>query len=189
MRMHPGMTIVVPVDYEQTRAALHATWDLDGPVYYRIGKDSTTLIPGLSGRFAIGSVQTVRDGADVLILALGTTAIEATNAARVLAERGIDSAVGIVSCVNPPPDAELAPLLARFPLAITVEAHYIVGGIGSLVAEIIAEHGLACRLVRCGITHTPDGITGSRDYLHHVNGLSCEALVAVAVRELGRDAR
>jgi len=54
---------------------------------------------------------------------------------------------------------------------------------------VIAEHGLACRLVRRGITRIPDGVTGSRDYLHQVNGLSCEALVADAVRELGRDAR
>ncbi|MHB8646651.1 MAG: transketolase family protein [Thermomicrobiales bacterium] len=186
MRLHPGMTIVVPVDYEQTRAALHATWDLAGPVYYRIGKDSKTVIPGLSGRFAVGAVQSVRDGADLLILALGTAAIEATDAARVLAEQGIDCAVGIVSCVNPPPSADLAHLLGRFPLALTVEAHSTVGGIGSLVAEVIAEQGLACRLVRCGITRMPDGITGSRDYLHHVHGLSCDALVAVAVRELGR---
>ena len=81
---------------------------------------------------------------------------------------------------------ELAELLARHPVALTVEAHYRVGGVGSLVAEVIAERGLRCRLVRCGVGALPNGITGSQRYLHHLYGLSAEKLVETAMETLAK---
>ena len=63
---------------------------------------------------------------------------------------------------------------------MTVEAHYVAGGLGSCVAEVIAEHGLSCRLVRCGVREPPEARTGKHDYLNHRHGLSREALVETA---------
>jgi transketolase len=71
--------------------------------------------------------------------------------------------------------------LARVPLVVTVEAHYCSGGIGSLVAEVIAEAGLPCRLVRCGVGSDPGPVTGSEAWLHRQHGLTAEQL-AGAVR-------
>ncbi len=78
-------------------------------------------------------------------------------------------------------------LLARFPICITVEAHSIIGGIGSLVSETIAEAGLACRVVRCGVRALHNGATGSQEYLNHVNGLSASAILQTALQVLQRD--
>jgi transketolase len=75
-------------------------------------------------------------------------------------------------------------MLTRHPLALTVEAHYRVGGVGSLVAEVIAERGLSCRLVRCGVNSLPNGVTGSQRYLHQLYGLSAEKLVETAMAAL-----
>jgi transketolase len=93
-------------------------------------------------------------------------------AARLLLERGIASTVALVSTLRPEPGEDLRSLLARFPLAATVEAHYIHGGLGSLVGELIAENGLACRLLRCGVASMPTGASGSEAYMNQRHGLS-----------------
>ena len=77
---------------------------------------------------------------------------------------------------------DLAKVLAHFRLAITVESHYLVGGLGSLVSEVVAERGLHCRLVRCGVRTTPKGISGSQSYLRQAHDLSSERLVEIALQ-------
>src|SRR5689334_9912455 len=69
MRIQPGLTVIAPADYRQTRTALLATWDLPGPVYYRLGKDDRTVVPGLEGQFELGRAQVIREGNDLLIVA------------------------------------------------------------------------------------------------------------------------
>jgi transketolase len=187
MRTQPGITIVAPADHEQTRSALLATWSLPGPVYYRLGKDDRTTVPGLEGAFELGKVATVYDGADLAIVATGAISVEAVAAAELLAQRGIHAAVFVVSSFNPSPDEDLAQALRRFPLALTVEAHYVVGGLGSFVAEVVAERQIRCRVVRCGVRCTPDGTTGSQDYLYRVHGISRLAVAQTALKALSCD--
>ena len=184
MRAQPGITVIAPADYEQARTALLATWDLPGPIYYRIGKDDKTIVPGLDGRFELGRAQLVREGADLLIITMGSIASEVIAAADALARQGISCTVMIVASINPAPVDDLAEWLSRFPVALTVEAHYVNGGVGSLVSEVVAELGINCRIVRCGVKRTPDGVVGSQDYLHRVHGLSSERLVEAALRAL-----
>jgi transketolase len=186
MRIQPGITVIAPADHQQTGAALMASWDLPGPIYYRLGKDDKTVVPGLNGRFEMGKTQRVGSGLSIVLIAMGTLAHEAAAAAEMLTSKGVASSLIIVACLNPPPEEELADTLRQFPVALTVEAHYRVGGLGSLVAEIIAERGLHCRLVRCGVTSTPGGVSGSQQFLHHANGLSREALVETALEALAK---
>jgi transketolase len=72
-------------------------------------------------------------------------------------------------------------------VVLTVEAHYRVGGLGSLVAEVIAERDLRCHLVRCGVGSLLNGITGSQRYLHQLYGLSAEKLVETAMAAVRRN--
>jgi transketolase len=189
MRLQPGLTLIAPADHQQTRTALLATWDLPGPVYYRIGKDDETTVPGLNGRFQLGRAHTITAGDDLLMIALGSIANEAVAADATLRRQGIHATVMIVSSLNPAPLQDLTKALTRFDVALTVEAHYICGGIGSLVAEVIAEQGLDCRLARCGVNRQPDGLTGSQRYLEHAHGLSSEALVEAATAAVQSSAR
>ena len=182
MRVQPGITVIAPADYAQTCTAIRATWDLPGPVYYRLGKDDKAVVPGLDGRFELGRAQIIREGGDLLLIAMGGIAPEVTAAAEALEVRGIRCMVVVVASLNPAPVDDLAALLARFPVALTVEAHYIVGGVGSLVSEVVAEHGLACRVIRCGVRETPDGRTGSQRSLQQAHGLSREAIADTALR-------
>lgn len=177
MRMLPGMGIATPADHLQARACLRATWDAPGPVYYRVGKDETYEVPGLDGRFAAGECQTVREGDDVCLVALGTMAREALAAAEALARDGIRAAVVVVSSVAPAPRASLEPWLGRVPLMVTVEQHVAAGGIGEAIGAWVAERGSGCRLVRCCIDRAWDGVVGSEAFLVERHGLSASALV------------
>jgi len=184
LRVQPGITIISPADYEQARAALLASWNLPGPVYYRLSKDDLTLIPGLQGKFELGSLQCIREGGDVLLIAMGGIASEAVRAAELLAAQGVSSTILVAASVNPAPVADLLRILASFRVALSVEAHYVTGGLGSLVSEVIAESGLPCRLVRCGIKTIPTGITGSLTYMLQLHGLTGEQLAATALDAL-----
>jgi transketolase len=184
MRLQPGLTVVAPADHQQARAAVLATWDLPGPVYYRLGKDDQTTVPGLEGRFALGRIQTLTAGKDALLIAMGSIAVEATRAAESLREQGIAATVAVISSINPPPLADLIELLSQYSLVFTVEAHYVNGGVGSLVAEAIAENRIDCQLVRLGVRTSPDGISGSQAFLYRKHGIDHDGIVAAMIQAL-----
>lgn len=184
MRIWPGMTIIAPVDYAQARTALLETWNLPGPVYYRVGKDDQSLVQGLDGRFQLGRLQMLVPGTDLLLLATGAIASEAIKAGEILKGKSVSCAIAVTASLSPPPVEDIVSALSHFAIVMTVEAQYVAGGLGSLVAEIIAEKGLRCRLVRCGVKVLPDGITGSQAYMQRRYGLSPEQLAQDAQEAL-----
>jgi transketolase len=172
LRIQPEVVVIAPADYQQAQAALRATWQLPQPVYYRLSKDEKTLIPGLDGRFSTENIEMVRSGGDYLILSSGMITAEAVQAAEMLEKDHIHAAVGVVACLNPPPVDALLAVLKDHPRVMTVESHYITGGLGSLVAEVVADHGLGCQVERCGVERMPDGRTGSQKAMQGAAGLN-----------------
>jgi transketolase len=186
MRVQPRITVLAPADDDQTTAAVAATADL-GPTYLRVAK-AGPRVPGLDGRFRVGRAEPIGDGSDVALVALGGAAMEAVKAAELLRAAGVGATVAVVSSFNPSPVDDLVSLLGRVPLAVSVEAHYVDGGLGSLVAETIAEAGLDCRLVRCGVRSMPTGESGSREYLQERHGLSPAAIARTVLAAAPRSA-
>jgi transketolase len=176
MRTQPGISVFAPADFRQTESILRDTWDMAGPVYYRLGKDDRTIVPGLDGTFDKHKLQLIQDGKDILLISLGAISAEAAQAVLELSKNGISCGHAVLATVNPIPEKSLVELLSRFPMVYTVEAHYLAGGIGSLVAELIAEHGLKCRLTRIGLKQTPDNVSGDLPFLYNRYGLSPEAI-------------
>ena len=184
LRVQPNLAVIAPADHEQAAAALRATWQDGGPIYYRLGRDDVNAVPGLNGRFERGRAQRIKEGRTILVIAVGAIARQAEEAVRQLENRGIDAGFVIVDTMNPPPAEQLRQALADVPIAMTVEAHYVVGGLGSLVSEIVAEGGLACRIVRCGVSTMPLGRVGSEAYMTGRHGVSTQAMVESALRAL-----
>jgi len=180
MRTQPGLTVIAPADFEQAGAALHASWDLPGPVYYRIGKDEKSTMPGLKGGFELGRAQTVRKGDDLLIFTCGPISLDVAEAADDLAKNGIAATVVVVSSISPVPENDLVESLSRHRVALTVETHSVTGGLGSLVAEVIADHGIGTRLVRLGVRAWSKGRSGSPAHMHARHGLDKAAIVKAA---------
>jgi transketolase len=185
LRPLPGLAVIAPADDDQTATAVAATRGLDGPAYLRLARMGPA-IAGLGGRFAIGRAHVLGDGADVAFVALGDMASTAVEAQALLAASGVGARVVVVSCVRPAPTHDLVAALAGVPLAISVESHYVDGGVGSLTAEAVAENGLGVRLVRAGVRRSASGETGSADYLHASHGLSAAALAQTALDQIAR---
>jgi len=185
MRLQPEITTIVPADREQTRAALDAIADLDRPVYLRLGRLGDP-VPKLEGRFRVGRLEVLADGGDAALIALGPLA-QAALAARELLERdGIRATVAVVSSFNPSPEEDVRELLAGVPVAATVEGHYRIGGLGSFVAEVVADAGLGTRIARIGVEAMPHGLTGSEDFLAEKLGLTPAAIAASVTEALHR---
>jgi len=184
LRVQPGLTVIVPADAAQAESAFRATWNLPGPFYYRLGKNDKIKVPGLNGGLDLGQEEQSREGQDLLFIVMGAIASEVVAAATQLCEKGITCTVAVVAILNPPPVIDLVNLLVDFSTVITVEAHYVTGGVGSLVSEIIAEHGLVCKVVRLGVRKNPNGVTGSVDYMLRANRLSSADIVETATKAL-----
>ena len=179
MRLQPGLTVVAPADPPQAASATRATAELPGPVYLRLGKDGQP-IAGLHGRFELGRVQRLGTGTDVAIVTYGGIAEEAVAAATLLEDEGVRTTVAVVACIAPAPTDDLVELLGDVHLAVTLEAHYSTGGVGSLVCETVAESGLDCRVLRCGMTSMPRGTTGDAGYLYDRHLLSARHVADTA---------
>lgn len=183
MRQQPGLSVIAPMDFQQTRTVLLKTWDLPGPVYYRIGKDDKNTVPGLDGKFEPGRVQQVRDGSDILFMTTGNMGGETVAAADLLEQEGISCAVITAAGLSPAPAEQIKAAVCRFPLVITTESHYRTGGLGSLVAELAAEEAGAGIVLRCGVTDMPAGTSGSQKYYYEKYGLT-----SVQLADTARDA-
>jgi transketolase len=176
MRTLPHMRVVVPADDRDAAAAVRILHNEPGPTYFRLAKDSRVL-DALPGTFDDTRLQVVGDG-DVLLLALGTIADEAMRAHASLASRGIHVRVAIATCIAPAPLAHLAELLGAAGSVVTLEDHVLPGGLGSQAAEVIAEQGLGCRLLRLGIEETHSSTVGSEAFLRRRAGLDSETVAA-----------
>jgi transketolase len=177
MRVQPNVGIVAPADDAQVERVLRDHYARPQPMYLRLAKDSATH-PELEGRFRWGHLEVIGEG-DVVILAIGSMTGVALEARRRLQAERISVAVAVVASIAPAPTKDLVALLASKNACITVEDHRPIGGIGSLVAETIADHGLGTRLVRRGISDPPGESSGSEEFLRQRNGLDVEGLVTL----------
>jgi transketolase len=185
LRPLPGLAVIAPADDPQTESAVHATSGIAGPAYLRLARMGPA-IAGLDGRFAVGRAHVLGEGTDIALVALGNMAATAVEAQALLAAEGVAARVVVVSCVRPAPTHDLVQALADVPLALSIESHYVDGGVGSLTAEVVSENALATRLVRAGVRRSPSGETGGAEFLLDRHGLSARALAGTALDQLAR---
>jgi transketolase len=176
LRALPGMTVLAPADPAQTRSAVRATADIDGPVYLRVGKGNNPAVPGLDGRFALERPELVRPGHHLLFLATGAIATEAVKAAKLLERSRVAAAVAVQAHLGVTASHALTDLLRRFPFVVTVEEAVITGGLGALVAQTIAREPLNCLLSVQGVGRDFPVESGSPAYMLAQADLSAEQL-------------
>ena len=182
MRAIPNMMVLSPCDGPEMRLAVKALLDYDGPAYLRLGRlaveSVTDSIPGYSFRLGKGAV--LRDGADATVIATGMMVQMALQAARTLAEEGVSVRVVDMHTIKPL-DYELvlkAALETR--CIVTAEEHTVIGGLGSAVAEFLAEH-CPVPVLRHGV-HDEFGRSGKAQAVLEAYGLT-PAGIADQVRQ------
>ncbi|MGO5211901.1 transketolase family protein [Parafannyhessea sp. LCP21S3_E6] len=139
MRTIPGMTVVVPSDDVEARAAVRAAYEADGPVYLRLGRLAAPVIHGDGYRFEVGRGVVERAGSDVTVVATGLMVSSVLEAAEALAAEGIDCEVVNMHTVKPLDVDLVAESAAKTGRVVTVEEHSVIGGLGGAVCEALAE--------------------------------------------------
>ena len=139
MRTIPGMTVVVPSDDAEARAAVKAAYEADGPVYLRFGRLAAPQLHGAGYHFELGRGVVEREGADVTIVACGLMTSAALEAAETLAAAGIDAEVLNIHTIKPLDRDLVVASAAKTGRVVTVEEHSVVGGLGDAVCAALAE--------------------------------------------------
>ncbi|MBR5429743.1 MAG: transketolase family protein [Firmicutes bacterium] len=151
MRALPGMTVLVPSDWVQATWAVRAAAAYKGPVYLRLGRLAAPQVYEEDQQFAWGKGLLARPGRDIVIFACGMMVAEALTAAGLLAEEGIDAAVADIHTVKPLDSEFVLAQAQACGAALTVEEHTVLGGLGSAVAETLADAGLGLPFARLGL--------------------------------------
>ena len=186
MRALPNMRVLVPCDGVETRAmTLAVAKEVDGPVYLRLGRYPVPDILPPDYKFELGKAVTMREGKDLTLIACGHMVNVALQAAEILSQRQIEATVINMSTIKPLDVDAVQRAMTSTPLVVTVEEHSIIGGLGSAVAEVMAEDGCGARLIRLG-TRDVFGESGLADELLALHGLTGEAIAAKLRHEFGR---
>ncbi|GFN22738.1 transketolase family protein [Thermanaeromonas sp. C210] len=170
MRALPNMTVIVPADGVETRQAVFAAARHEGPVYIRLGRMSVPIIYDEDYRFQVGKAHRLRRGRDATILACGYMVALALEAARRLEAEGLSVGVLNVSTIKPLDREAVVEAARETGALVTAEEHSIIGGLGSAVAEVLAEE-YPVPLRRVGLRDT-FGESGSPEDLLRRYGLS-----------------
>lgn len=139
MKMLPGMTVVVPCDYAQTKAATKEIAEMTGPVYLRFGRPSWPIFTKEED-FVLGKAQKFSDGTDVTIFACGHLVWNAIQAGIVLEEKGISVEVINIHTIKPLDEEAVLSSIKKTKCAVTAEEHNIIGGLGDSIAQCAAKH-------------------------------------------------
>ncbi len=140
MKMLPGMTVIVPCDYNQTKAATIAIADHIGPVYLRFGRPVWPIFTAADQKFQIGKAQYFSEGKDVTIFACGHMVWKAIEAGKELEEKGISVELINLHTIKPIDEEAIINSIRKTKCAVTVEEHNIIGGMGDAVAQVAARH-------------------------------------------------
>jgi transketolase len=138
-RLLPGMTVLVPADATEAYQAVIAAAEILAPAYIRLGRYPTPVIFDADYRFEIGAVPRLRLGDDLVIYAAGIMTALALDTAGILASQGIEAAVLNVATIKPLNTAAILEAAVSKRLCVTMEEHWVSGGLGSAVAETLSE--------------------------------------------------
>lgn len=139
MKMLPGMTVIVPCDYNQTKAATKAIADYEGPVYLRFGRPVWPIFTNEED-FVIGKAQQFSEGTDVTIFACGHLVWKAIEAGRQLEEKGMSVEVINIHTIKPLDEEAVLNSIKKTKCAVTAEEHNVIGGLGDAIAQVAAKH-------------------------------------------------
>ena len=176
MRAIPGMTVVVPADDVEARAAVRAAYEYEGPVYMRLGRLAVPVFNDPQDyEFELGKGILLREGGDVTIVACGLMVQAALEAADLLAEKGVSAEVINIHTIKPLDEELVRASAAKTGRVVTCEEHSVIGGLGDAVLAALAESPVPVRKV--GVNDV-FGESGPAIDLLHKYGLDAEGVVA-----------
>ena len=184
MKMLPGMTVINPCDYNQTKAATIAISEYKGPVYLRFGRPAVPNFTPADQVFKIGKAIKLNEGDDVTIVATGHLVWEAIVAGEVLAKKGISAEILNIHTIKPLDKKAIIDSVAKTGCIITAEEHNYLGGLGESVARVLAQsHPSPQEFIA---TKDTFGESGTPAQLMEKYGLNSDAIVKACLKVMER---
>ena len=184
MKMLPGMTVIVPCDYNQTKAATIAIAKHHGPVYLRFGRPKVANFTAADQPFVIGKAQVLNEGTDVTIIANGHLVWQAIKAGETLAAKGISAEIINMHTIKPLDEEAILRSAAKTGCVVTAEEHQRNGGLGDSVAQVLAMHRPTPQ--EFVAVNDSFGESGTPEQLLEKYGLNAEAIIAASERAIAR---
>ncbi|MBQ2705981.1 MAG: transketolase family protein [Agathobacter sp.] len=178
LRTIPNMTVLMPADYYSAKKLVTAAAKYDGPVYLRFTRDAVPVIYDENVEFEIGKAHKIKDGKDVSIIANGDTVCIAMKAAEILEAKGISVKLLDMHTIKPLDIDAVMECINDTGKIITVEDHNIMNGLGSAVAEVVADTGKAI-VKRIGV-QDQFGQSAPYERLLAINGITVDNIVVTA---------
>ena len=184
MKMLPGMTVIVPCDYNQTKLATMAVAEHQGPVYLRFGRPVWPIFTNPEEPFVIGKAQQFSEGTDVSIFACGHLVWKAIEAGRILEEKGFSVEVINIHTIKPLDTEAVLNSIRKTKCAVTAEEHNVIGGLGDAIAQVAGRH-FPIPIEYVG-TNDTFGESGTPTQLLEKYGLSTPHIVEAAEKVMKR---
>lgn len=184
MKMLPGMTVINPCDYNQTKAATIAIADHEGPVYLRFGRPKVPNFTPIDQKFEIGKALKLIDGTDVSIFATGHLVWKALEAVKVLAQDGISAEVINIHTIKPLDVEAILESVKKTGCVVTAEEHMMNGGLGDAISQVLVRNHLApLEMVAVNDTF---GESGTPEELMIKYNIDTEDVIKAARKVIGR---
>tara|TARA_B100000809_G_scaffold258354_1_gene301413 strand:+ start:5119 stop:6069 length:951 start_codon:yes stop_codon:yes gene_type:complete len=184
MKMLPGMTVINPCDYNQTKAATKAIADHVGPVYLRFGRPKVPVF--MNKKFVIGEAIMLNEGTDVSIFATGHLVWEAIKACETLEAKGISAEIINIHTIKPLDAKAVLDSANKTKCVVTAEEHMRNGGLGDSIAQVISHNNPMP--IEYVAVNDSFGESGTPDQLMEKYGLNAEAIVIAAEKAIARKA-
>ena len=184
MKMLPGMTVINPCDFNQTKAATLAIAEHHGPVYLRFGRPKVANFTPIDQKFEIGKALMLSEGSDVTIIATGHLVWQSLLAAETLENQGVSCEVINIHTIKPLDEKAILDSVQKTGCVVTAEEHNFLGGLGESVARTLAEHHPTPQ--EFVATQDTFGESGTPDQLMDKYGLNNKAIEAAVLKVLKR---
>jgi transketolase len=184
MKMLPGMTVINPCDFNQTKAATIAIADHHGPVYLRFGRPVVPIFMPADEPFIIGKAILLNPGTDVSIFATGHLVWKAIEAGEMLAEKGIEAEIINIHTIKPLDVSAILESVKKTGCAVSAEEHQLNGGLGDSIAQVLSRN-YPSPLEMVGVNDS-FGESGTPEELMEKYGLNAKAIVKAAEKAMSR---
>lgn len=184
MKMLPGMVVINPCDFNQTKAATIAIADYEGPVYLRFGRPKVPNFTPAEQIFEIGKALLLNEGSDVSIFATGHLVWQAIEAGEILAEKGISAEIINIHTIKPLDNEAILTSVAKTKCAVTAEEHQMNGGLGDSIAQLLAIRMPS--VLEMVAVNDSFGESGTPEQLMDKYSLTTQAIVDSAIKAISR---
>lgn len=184
MRSLPNMCVVSPADPVEATCLANICYKYEGPMYIRLGKTGEPIVYDKTPNFQIGKANIIKEGKKIALFAIGNMVYTGKLVADLLDKNGLRLTIINMHTLKPLDIETILQIATTHEVLFSLEEHNIHGGLGSAIAEVLAENGCRCRFKRFGIPEKLEKGMGNADYLRQIYGLTPEKISQKILNEI-----